>query len=194
MLKRDKIKLIQSIKLRKQVIFDVYRGLSSANSGLCCPQALKKNVTLQNMQEVVFTYIIWCAARSGVRLSTSLCALDRRQCAWVQVTALKTHGAAGEVMAVGQHGLCKLMRHVLDRWQCAQVHVTVLKIHDAAGEGMADRATRALQADEACAWSCPLGSNAVHSSAQAEAISSLFCPFYPFNDNLNARTYNTIKH
>ena len=78
---------------------------------------------------------------------------------------------------------------MLDRRQCARVHITALKTHSTVGEVMAVRTMQALWADEACARSRPLGS-----SALVEARSSLFALFRPFNCNLNAMTYNTIKH
>jgi hypothetical protein len=40
-----------------------------------------------------------CTRSKAVRLSAALRALDRRKCARAHVTALKTHGVAGEAMA-----------------------------------------------------------------------------------------------
>jgi hypothetical protein len=77
----------------------------------------------------------------------------------------------------------------LNRRKCARAHVTTLKTNNAAGEAMAAKATWAMRADEACTRLCPLDL-----SALAGARSSLFALFHPFNRNLNAKTYNTIKH
>ena len=49
--------------------------------------------------------------------SAALCVLDRRKCARVNVTALKTHGIAGEAMAAkATRALRAIMAYVLDRW------------------------------------------------------------------------------
>jgi hypothetical protein len=112
------------------------------------------------------------------RLQNKHKGLIYRKLVWCQVTWVRS--IAGNAL---EH------RVVCARSQCARSQLTTLKSRGISKLAMAARATRTLRADEACAWSRPLGS-----SALAGARSSNFVLFHTFNHSCNARTCNTIKH